>query len=235
MYQDLRDEYRHRYTKPDSLKILNENDSGNERAWALRAMEEPSQHGGTPQLQEHYVKILSAVAAADRDPLCRLEAVRMLGRYKDARAVPALEEAYWNAKVFPADAAKVLRQQVLASLGQSGNPSARELLIQVARAGAKEDTQEEKLQTLDLRLSAIRGLAAFKQSDVTETLYHVLATEKDIALRDRACLSLQTVTGTYLPADPQKWDKLLHGSPAERDAVAREGKSLLTLVSWWQQ
>jgi hypothetical protein len=231
----VRDEYKYRFTKPDSLVVLDKSDNCNDRCWALRAMEEPAQHGGTQDDQERYIKVLTAVAKGDRDPVCRLQAVRMLGRYKDPRAVPAIQEAYWSAKVFPAESAKVLRQQVLTSLGQSGDPSARELLIQVARAGAKEETQEEKLQTLDLRLSALRGLGNFKQSDVAEALYHVMATEKDVALKDRACLSLQTVTGTYLPADPQKWDKLLHGTATERDAVAREGHSMLTLVGWWRQ
>jgi hypothetical protein len=234
--QDVKDEYRYRFTRPDSEKILaNVESSGNDRAWALRYLDEPLGHGGNPAKQDLYLNnILAVEAAKGQDPLCRLEAIRTLGRYKDPRAVKALEEAYWNAKAFPAEIATSIRQQVLISLGQTANPDARELLIQVAKAGAPEDTQQEKAQTLDLRLCAIKGLGHFKQSDVTETLHRVMATEKDVALRDRAYLSLEESTGLRLPPDPAKWDKLLHGSPTEREAVARESSGVFTLVGWWQ-
>jgi HEAT repeat protein len=231
----MKDEYRYRFTKPDCEKILRNPDSnGNDRAWALRHLDEPLQHSGTQAKQDLYVnQILAIIASKDQDPLSRLEAVRTLGRYKDPRAVKALEDAYWNAKVFPADMATAIRQQVLISLGQTANPEARELLIQVAKAGAREDTQEEKTQTLDLRLCALKGLGHFKQSDVTETLNRVMASEKDVALRNRAYLSLEESTGLRLPPDPEKWDKLLHGSPTEREAVARESSGPLILVGWW--
>jgi hypothetical protein len=231
--QDVRDGYKYRYTKPDNpLKVL-QGDNDNDRVWALRYMQEPATHGGDKSRQEDYVKILTAIATTDRDSLCRMQAVRTLADYKDPRAVKALEDAYWNARVFPPDVATVLREQVLVSLGQTANPEARELLIQVARAGASEDTQQEKLQTLDLRLCALKGLGHFKQSDVTEALHHVMATEKDVSLRDRAYLSLEEATGAHLPPDPAKWDRLLHGSQQERDAVVRESNGFFSLVGWW--
>jgi hypothetical protein len=231
--QDIKDEYRYRFTKPDSEKILRESENGNERAWALSHLDEPLQHGGNQQKQDLYVKILTLTATADRDPLCRLTAIGTLGHYKDPRAVKALEDAYFSAKTFPDEEANALREQVLIALGHGGDASARELLIQVARADAREDTQQEKTQTLDLRLCALKSLGHFKQSDVTETLHRVMSTEKDVALRDRAYLSLEESTGLYLPPDPAKWDKLLHGTQTDREAVVKEAGSGFSLVGWW--
>jgi hypothetical protein len=230
--QDIKDEWKYRYTKPDALAAL-KSDNGNERVWGLRYLEEPLRHGSTQEKQELYVKILTDVATRDRDPLCRMQAVRTLGGYKDPRAVKALEDAYDKARAFPPDTATVLREQVLTSLGQTGNAEARGLLVLVARAGAREDTQEERMQTLDLRLCALKGLGHFKQSDVAETLHQVMATEKDVSLRDRAYLSLEEATGQHLPPDPAKWDRYLHGTPNERAAVVREAGSGFSLVGWW--
>jgi hypothetical protein len=232
--KDVRDGYKYRFTRPDDpLKVLKNSDNGNERAWAIRNMDEPLQHGGDQKKQDFYVNILGGIATGDADPLCRLQAIRTLGAYKDPRAVKFLQDAYWNAKVFP-ELATVLREQVLLSLGNTANPDARELLIQVAKAGASEETQQEKTQTLDLRLCALKGLGHFKESDATETLVQVMANEKDVSLRDRAYLSLQEVTGQHLPPDPAKWDKYLHGSQSERDAVVRESGGIINLVGWWR-
>jgi hypothetical protein len=232
--KDIRDGYKYRYTRPDDpLKVL-KCDNGNERAWAIRCMDEPLQHGGDQKKQDFYVNILGGIADTDADPLCRLQAVRTLGTYKDPRAAKYLQDAYWRAKDFSNDLATVLREQVLTSLGETANPQGRELLIQVAKAGASEETQQEKMQTLDLRLCALKGLGHFKESDATETLQQVMASEKDVSLRDRAYLSLEEATGQHLPPDPAKWDKYLHGSQSERQAVVRESGSLINLVGWWQ-
>jgi hypothetical protein len=230
--QDIRDGYKYRYTRPDPLKAL-KSDNGTERAWGLRYMEEPAQHGGKPADQDLYVRILTGVATADRDPLCRMQAVRTLGGYKDPRAAKALKDAYFAADALPPDTATVLREQVLTSLGETASPEGRQLLIQVARAGAAEETRGEKLQTLDLRLCAVKGLAHFKQSDATEALHQIMATEKDVSLRDRAYVSLREATGVNLPPDPAKWDKFLHGSQNEREAVVRESSGGFSLVGWW--
>jgi HEAT repeat protein len=232
--QDVQDAWKYRYTRPDSLAVLkDEKSNGNDRAWALRYMSEPLQHHGTQEQQDLYVKILGGIAVADRDPLCRLQAVRMLGTYKDPRAVKALQEAYFSAKAFPAEMETNIHKEVLIALGQTGDPAARELLIQVARDSAKRENQEAQLHTLDERLCAVKGLGHFKQSDATETLHQVLTREKDIALRDVAYVSLQEATGLHLPPDPAKWDKALHGTPMERDEVVRESSSIFNLVGWW--
>jgi hypothetical protein len=236
MWQDMKDNYRYAHSRPDSLKVLSEKkDNGNECVWALRYMDEPLTHGGKQADQDLYIKILTAYATADRDPNCRMAAVQTLGRYKDPRAAEALLTAFDNSsRIDQPELGTVLRQQVLTALGQTGNPAARELLIQVARASAKEDTHNERARTLDERLSAIRALGHFSQYDATDTLYQVMATEKDVALRDRAYRSLEEATGKNLPSDPQKWDKLLHGSEAERAAVARESSGTFSLVGWWK-
>jgi hypothetical protein len=232
--QDIRDGWKYRFTRPDNPLETLKSDNGNDRVWALRYLEEPLQHGGDEKKQELYLKILGGIACSYHDPLSRLQAIRTLGTYKDPRAVKYLEEAYWSAKAFPPEMATVLREQVLLSLGQTGRPEARELLLQVAKAGAQEETQAEKLQTLDLRLCALKGLGHFNQSDVVETLYQIMTSEKDVSLRDRAYASLKEATGERLPPDPVKWDKYLHGTPSERAAVVRESSwPFIDLVGWW--
>ena len=76
-------------------------------------------------------------------------------------------------------------------------------MILVARAGAKEESEVEKQQTLDVSLTAIRSLGKYNQFESTETLLHLLKTEKDVAVRDRAYESLQLATGKHLARDPK--------------------------------
>jgi hypothetical protein len=232
--QDFQDAWKYRFTTPDSLAVLkDEKSGGNDRTWALRSMQEPLKHHGTQEQQDLYVKVLGDLAVRDRDALIRLQAVQVLGTYKDPRVVKSLLDAYFSAKAFPAEMETNIHKEVLMALGQTGDPAARDLLIQVARDSAKRENQEAQLHTLDERLCAVKGLGHFKQSDAAETLQQVLAREKDVALRDRACLSLQEATGLHLPPDPAKWDIVLHGTQTERDAVVRESSSVFNLVGWW--
>ena len=74
-------------------------------------------------------------AAQDRDPLCRLAAIRSLGRFKDPRAAKALVDAYYaadsllpkghNDEVAQQERQNVstLRVEVLNGLGRNGDPA----------------------------------------------------------------------------------------------------------------
>jgi hypothetical protein len=236
----MHDSWKYKHTKPDSLAVLrDEKSTPNDKLWALRYMQEPLSKGGTQKDQDLYVQILTTIAqgtdAHYQDESSRLTAVEVLSHYKDPRVAPSLLKAFDNppGKHDPL-LASIFRQKVLAGLGETGAPEARELLIQVARAGAKEATQGERSNTLDERLHALRGLGHYNQYDSIDTLYQVMTMEKDVALRERAYLSLEEATGKHLPPDPKKWDKLLHGTPQEREAVAREGSGgVLNLVGWW--
>src|SRR5262249_27699053 len=179
------------WSKPNPMRVQLESDDGDLQAKALRSLREPLQHGGTQKDQDAYVQILTAAATKDPQPLCRLAAIRSLGRFKDPRAVEALQNAFFLANAadgFPSETHTVIRQQALAALGQQGSPAARELLVRVAKEPpvAAEGSEQEKQQALDLRLAAIRALGNYKHYDTTRALVEVLAKEKDVALRDRA-------------------------------------------------
>src|SRR5262249_55102221 len=158
------------------LEVLEKSTDGNERARALRCLREPLQYNGTQQQQDLHVKILTAAATSDPHPLCRLSAIRILGKYKDPRAVQALQDAYMNKKPFSPEINTIINQQALTSLGQTKSPKARELLVLVAREPppAQDSNEVEKQQRIDLRLTAVRSLGNFSHYEVTETLVKLM-------------------------------------------------------------
>jgi hypothetical protein len=208
------------FFKPDPLTIIRDSNDGAKRGLALATLKEPLQSGGSQPDQEAFIKILTTAATMDKEPLCRLGAIRALGGYKDPRAARALEQVHQQPLPFGPDTNTVIRQQALVSLEQTGNPESRHLLIRVARqpGGAVDATQPDRQQTLDERLTALRALSRFKQADVIETLVYVLETEKDVALKTRAHESLQTATGRHLPPEPQAWRDFM----ANPNSVAQE-------------
>jgi hypothetical protein len=201
------------FSKPNPMLVLRDSTDGDLRAKALRSLKEPIRNGGTAKDQDAYVQILTTAATTDKEPLCRTAAIKSLAQFKDKRAVEALIQADQRAdRDFSRDLSTVIRQQALTALGETGDPKACEWLILVARAGAKEESDVEKQQTLDVRLTAIRSLGKYNQTQATEALLHLLKTEKDVAVRDRAHESLQVATGKSLLADPKAWENLLHPS-----------------------
>lgn len=204
------------FMKTSPLEVIRDSTDGGKRGQALAALEEPLEHGGTQEEQEQFLKFLTVAALNDKESLCRLGAVRALGKWKDPRAVRILEDAYLQRLPFSSEINVIIRQQVLASLEETGNSEARHLLIRAARQPNATGSYQERQQVLDERLSAIRGLAKFKQYDSTETLLHILETEKDVALRDRAQQSLRTATGKNLPAEATAWRDYLHNSDANK-------------------
>jgi HEAT repeat protein len=215
------------FKKPNPLVVIRDSNDGNQRAAALRSLQEPLQHGGDQQAQDVYVAILVKTASSDRDPLCRLAAIRAMGRFKDPRVVDGLQNAYYQATAFTPETNTIVRQQILTALGQIGHPAARDLLIKVVKeppVGA-EGSEQEKQQLLDVRLTAIRALGKFKHYEATEALVHVLKTERDVAVRDRAHEALQNATGQDLPPDAVAWENFLqqapHGPPPEEKSLIR--------------
>jgi hypothetical protein len=197
------------WEKPNPFVVLRDSNDGDKRARALRALHEPAQYGGTPEEQETVVKIL--VTASSSGPvLCRLAAMDSLGHFKDPRAVTALQDAYYSADAFPSDKATLIRCQALTSLGNTKNPAAVELLARVARQPATKGSLEDKQQTLDERLAALRALGNFNQYQATEALEYVLKNEKNVAMQDTAHESLELATGKKVPQDAGAWDQVLH-------------------------
>lgn len=221
------------FVTPNPFQVLEKSTDGTQRAKALASLREPNQHGGKPEEQEVVVKILVAAATTDRQPLCRLAAIKSLGHFKDPRAVEALKEAYFKPD-FPAETNTILKEQALAALGHTGSPAARDFLVLVAREPppTQESNETVKQQTLDIRLTAVRALANFNHYEVAETLVQVLKNEKDAALRDRAHESLQMVTGKRLPPDAKEWDNLIHKPDKSEDTLAQGTGSKWNLLGW---
>jgi HEAT repeats len=223
------------YAKPaPPLVVLRDSTDGDARAKALRSLREPLQNGGTQKDQDVYVQILTSAATTDKQPLCRMAAIKALSQFKDPRTIKVLIVADQKAeRDFARDIATTIRQQALAALGENRNPEAREWLILVARAGAKEESEVEKQQTLDVRLTAIRSLGKYSQYESTETLLHLLKTEKDVAVRERAYESLEVATGKHLPRDPKVWEDLLHPSgQGNNGTLAEDPAKKRNLFGW---
>jgi hypothetical protein len=223
-----------RAPKKTPLEIAKGNGDADRRAKALRSLKEPKQNGGTDQQQDEVVDLLTKTATTDRHANCRWAAIGTLGRFKDPRAVQAIESAYdlatglaspsgpvTQAGYAPKDGSfqpsqtSTLRCQALLALGQTADPKAIDLLVRVLRQPPVEGTEDERKLTMDEKIHAARALAHFKGDPrVSEALLAVLRDEKDIALRDRVHDALQQVTGKKLPNDFKAWDNALHGSTA---------------------
>lgn len=214
------------FIKPDPLVVLRDSTDGDKRADALRALQEPAQHGGTAEQQEMVFKLLATAAVNERHERCRLAAIQSLGRFKDERAAEALRLAYERAGSFSPEQASRIRCQALMALGQTRNPEAVDFLVQVVRQppiDPMKGSEKEKQLALDERIAAARALGNFRQYQATEALVDVLRREKDVALRDRAHQSLQTVTGKSLPRDAKAWEEFLHQPGGGKSDVQQAG------------
>lgn len=196
--------------KPHPLVVIRDNPDGARRAQALSELKEPLRNGGNAKDQEAYLKILGTAAREDREPLCRLTAIRALGKFHDPRAARLLEEVYQQQKLpFTPDNNSLIRKESLVALEMMHDPDARHLLIRVARqpGPASESSLSDRQQTQDEKIVAIRALGKYKEPECAEALAYVLRTEKDIALRDRALQSMEESTGKKWPASYAEWQK----------------------------
>jgi HEAT repeat protein len=217
------------WTKPPPpMEIIEHSDDSALRAKALVKLKEPLSSGGSNEEQEFYLHKLTTAAKEDREPLCRLAAIRALGSYKDPRAVRALEDVYQQSRLpFNQDFNSMIRQQALASLEMNGDEETRHLLIRVARQPGPSNeggqAQADRQQTQDEKLIAIRALGRYKQQDCIDTLVFILKKESDIALRDRAYDSLVQITGRKLPEDPEvlQAEMLVPGAAPEPNLIQR--------------
>jgi len=241
------------FRKPNPFLVLRDSDDGNRRARAFRALEEPKQHNGNDHDQDAVVNILTAAATTERQPLCRLAAIEALGNFKDPRAVSALQESYFNAGNFPKDkgASGVttegllggsavssslvlqIKCQAIASLGKTGNPEAIPFLVKILNSpeASKETAEGERQQTMDERIAAARALGNFKDYNAIEALVHVLQTEKDVALLDRAHDSLEACTDRKFPPDIQDWGPILHPENAGSQLANQPSKP--SFLGWF--
>lgn len=219
--------------RTDPLQTIRDSTDGERRGRALARLKEPAANGGTAQEQQVYLDILGKAALQDREPMCRLGAIRALGTFRDPRAARILEDVYQQPKLpFTQEFNAMIRQQALTSLERLGNDESRHLLIRVARqpGPALDSSFTDRQQTQDEKVIAIRALGKYRQPECAETLVYILETEKDVALRDRAHESLRNSTGKNFPPDAQAWRAVLNGQPP---AVPEESGLIQRVAGWF--
>jgi PBS lyase HEAT-like repeat len=206
------------FVEPDPLVVLHESTDGDKRARALRDLKEPNLSGGTQADQDEIIKILTAAAVSDKQPVCRLSAMQTLARFKDPHVVEILSDAFYKANGFAPDTTTMLRCHALKALGEVGSPQAIELLVRVVREPQSEGTALERQNALDVRLAAARALAHYKEPRTEAVLIQVMRNEKDVGLRMCAYASLKTATGKNLPLESPEWDATLQLAGVSPDA-----------------
>jgi HEAT repeat protein len=192
------------FNRPDPMTVLRESSDGDARAKAMRSIKEPRQVGGSDAEQEEVIRLLTTSAVGDAQPLCRMEAVKALGRFRDPRAVTALISAYEAAGQMPADVSGAIQGQALAALGETKQPTAVAFLVRASQKDLPADASDrDRQQARDIRLAAVRALRNFEGSNEVATATAQLAqSDKDVALRDRARETYVKVTGNDPPNNP---------------------------------
>jgi HEAT repeats len=196
------------FVEPDPLLVLQTSTDGDMRAKALRSLKEPISHGGTQTDQDEIMKLLTAAAVSDKQPVCRLAAMQTLGRFKDPRAATALVDSFYRAESFAPDTITMLRCHALKSLGETGNVTAMDLLVKVMREPRSDGTEVERQNAMDVRLAAARALGNYSNPESEGALFQVMRTEKDIGLRMCAYESLRATTGKKMPLESKDWDSM---------------------------
>lgn len=198
----------------DPVKVLVESDDAEDRASALRRLNEPA--ANDPKHAE-VMKLVTVAALSDSHALCRMAAVAKLGDFKDPQAVQVLIAAYTatqpqsipkedftlaskltvSATSFSSETSGCIQQLALGALGRTKSPEACRYLLEVASSTASRNGSEsDRTAALAQRVAAVRALANFtKQSEVEAALVGILQSERDIALRYVAEESYQLVNG----------------------------------------
>jgi hypothetical protein len=217
----------------DPLEVVRKSGSGQARARAIRCLDEPSAHGGSPRDQDVVVEVLCYSAGNDSQALCRTAAIEKLRGFRDPRAVDGLRDAYYRAGSFPPETATVIRCQALAGLGETKSPKALDVLLRVVKEPATDGPDADRQQRYNERIAAARALGHFSDPRAARALVEVLRDEKDnVALRNRAHESLVSATGRDLPPDAQAWADFLN-SPAGQQLTPRQpglGQKLIELT-----
>jgi HEAT repeat protein len=204
------------WKKPNPLVVIRDNADrtpnadGVRRAQALTELREPLQNGGNAKDQQTYLDVLATAAKEDSEPLCRLAAIRALGKFHDPRAARVVEEVYQQPKLpFTHENNSMIRKEAIVALETSRDPEARHILIRVARQPGPPPNADlsDRLQTQDEKIVAIRALGKYREAECVEALKYVLRSEKDIALRDRAVHSLEESTGKKWPLPYEAWQR----------------------------
>jgi HEAT repeat protein len=153
------------FVSDDPIQILETEQAGDERVRAMRKLEEPREHGGSAAQQDKVIAILEVSATTDPRPLCRLEAIEALKKFKDPRAGAILIAAYNNSAYdtpsaimnraevsqaavsglavrgavsqFTSETVTAIQCRTIEGLGRRRSPEGLKLLVQIASTPAE--------------------------------------------------------------------------------------------------
>jgi HEAT repeat protein len=200
--------FKRTFSSEDPMYVLRNKVEGDERAKAMRRLEEPASHGGSTAEQDEVLQILGDAATKEPSPVVRTAAIDALGRFKDPRVVRLLVAAYYQAEGqvgkavnAPADPVQQvgLSRESLDVVGlnvPTGFPPVFIATIRMKAVAALAATKQPEAVSFlaevatrkpdtptdepnrDIRIAAIRGLTAMRQKGCVEALAQVLAAEK---------------------------------------------------------
>lgn len=200
------------------LEVLAKSTDGDLRRRALLRLTEPS----NPQDRQQYITILASAARTERDAVCRMTAVQVLGAYKDPAATQALIAAY-QVPSNSTDKNGMVQVAIVDMLGKRKDPAAMETLI----------TALDPKNPEDLRAMAAHSLGRYPDYKSAETLLASLKQERSTAVRMEVHQSLVKITGKDLPADAAAWEQAFQQAAQKGEPLAKEPNSFIKLVNWW--
>lgn len=203
----------------DPKEVLTTSKDGDLRRRALGRLSEPKPG---PERDE-MLAILAAAAVREPDPICRVIAIEKLGAFSDSRCTQMLLEAY-AAPVNNTSDTTAVRIAVLKSLAQRKDPAGIETIL----------ASLEPSKPRDQRMAAADALAAFPNYHAAGGLVTILREEKDVALRRRAYVSLQKMTGREnLPPQAEAWEEVFRSAAATGAPIQQDNSIGFRLASWW--
>jgi HEAT repeat protein len=151
---------------------------------------------------------LVASIRTEKDPLIRVEIIRVLGRYPDPVADAILKAAL-------SDADTHVREAACEAWGHHADAQAVKLLAEALRSDVDAD----------VRLAAAKALGETRNKEAVVPLGEAL-NDSDPAMQYRAVLSLKRVTGKDLGNDVNRWQQYVKGelpetSPSLAERVRR--------------
>jgi HEAT repeat protein len=167
-----------------------------ERIAELRKLSEKAAASNAEEKQRISQQLVASIRT-EKDPLIRMEIIRVLGKYPDPAADAILKAALGDADTH-------VRAAACESWGKRGDAQAVKLLAEALRSDVDAD----------VRLAAAKALGETKGQETVTALGEALG-DADPAMQYRAVLSLQKVTGKDLGNDVNRWQQYVKGEMPE--------------------
>ena len=167
-----------------------------ERIAELRKLSEKAATASAAEKQQVSKQLVTSIQT-EKDPLIRVEIIRTLGRYPGPDADTILKAAL-------ADDDANVRKAACEAWGRHGDAQAVKLLTDALKSDVDSD----------VRLAAAKALGETKNGAAVAALGEALS-DTDPAMRYRAVLSLQKVTGKDLGNSLERWQRYVKGGEPE--------------------